>query len=290
MNFNDYLEKQDMTTLSMESCRRIVQYFLTWLQSQGIATDQVSYTDILAYMKHCQKAGVTQRTIQHYLNMIRHLYACLIEQGQIENNPVTGIKVQGVKRKTLYHIFQPAELHALYNSFEVNTLTDKRDKVMLGLMVYQGVKTEELALLEVKDVKLKEGSIEIPGNRNGNSRSLQLESHQVLDIYDYMLQARKEIIGESGSSMQNLFVGRSGGCDVPSFVHYMLMKLSKLRKQPKLNPKQIRASVIMKWLKQYNLRQVQYLAGHRYISSTESYQQNEMDGLSEEVSRFHPLD
>jgi integrase/recombinase XerD len=39
----------------------------------------------------------------------------------------------------------------------------------------------------------------------------------------------------------------------------------------------------------YNLRQAQYLAGHRYISSTESYQQNEMEGLSEEVNQFHPL-
>jgi len=55
------------------------------------------------------------------------------------------------------------------------------------------------------------------------------------------------------------------------------------------NADQLRASVIVKWLKQYNLREVQYLAGHRYISSTESYQQSEMEGLSEEVNQFHPL-
>jgi integrase/recombinase XerD len=47
--------------------------------------------------------------------------------------------------------------------------------------------------------------------------------------------------------------------------------------------------VIVKWLKLYNLRKVQYLAGHRYISSTESYQQSEMEGLTEEVNKFHPL-
>ena len=38
-----------------------------------------------------------------------------------------------------------------------------------------------------------------------------------------------------------------------------------------INAKQIRASVITKWLRMYNLREVQYLVGHRYISSTESY-------------------
>lgn len=55
------------------------------------------------------------------------------------------------------------------------------------------------------------------------------------------------------------------------------------------NADQLRASVIVKWLKQYNLREVQHMAGHRYISSTEAYRQNEMEGLSEEVNQFHPL-
>ncbi|MEL6359273.1 MAG: integrase, partial [Bacteroidota bacterium] len=56
-----------------------------------------------------------------------------------------------------------------------------------------------------------------------------------------------------------------------------------------LNAKQIRASVITKWLRMYNLREVQYLAGHKYISSTEWYLENEMEGLQEEVQQFHPL-
>lgn len=62
--------------------------------------------------------------------------------------------------------------------------------------------------------------------------------------------------------------------------------MRKLRGQNKMVkiPKQIRASVIVKWLRQHNLRQVQHLAGHRYISSTEAYTQNEMaDGGSEQV-------
>ena len=34
---------------------------------------------------------------------------------------------------------------------------------------------------------------------------------------------------------------------------------------------------------------VQYLAGHRYISSVGVYQLNEKEELSEEVNKFHPL-
>ncbi len=277
-----------MTRRSMASCEKAVGLFLTWMKGQSIAPEQGSYTDVLAYMKYCQRNEVTQRTIQNYLNMVRHFYNHLIEQEEIETNPVTRIKIQGVKRKTLYHIFQPHELHAIYNSFETNRLTDKRDKVMLGLLVYQGLKTEELGKLEIKDVKLKEGKIEIPGGRKSNARTLQLEPHQVLEMYDYILQTRKEILERSKMKTEKLFIGLDGGSGVVGFTHYMLVKLGKKYKGI-VNAKQLRASVIMKWLKQYNLRQVQFLAGHRYISSTEAYQQNDMEGLSEEVNKFHPL-
>jgi len=36
-------------------------------------------------------------------------------------------------------------------------------------------------------------------------------------------------------------------------------------------------------------RETQYMAGHRYISSTEAYQQNELEELSEEVGQYHPF-
>ena len=61
-------------------------------------------------------------------------------------------------------------------------------------------------------------------------------------------------------------------------------------KYPRLkNAPQLRASAIVKWLKQYNLRQLQHMAGNRYISSTESYLQKAMEGLLEEIQQYHPL-
>jgi integrase/recombinase XerD len=74
--------------------------------------------------------------------MIKHFYDHLIDQEQTETNPVTGIKIQGVKRKSLYHIFKPQELHTIYNSYQDESLKGKRNKVMLSLLVYQGIKTE----------------------------------------------------------------------------------------------------------------------------------------------------
>jgi site-specific recombinase XerD len=288
MNFTDYLKTKGLTKRTISTFDRILAIFLNWLKKEQMEAQQVRYQDILSFMKHCQKQGTSQRTVQHYLNAVKHFYGHLIVENKIEVNPVTGIKIQGVKRKSLYHIFQPEELHAVYNSYQDESLKGKRNKVMLSLLVYQGIKTEELIKLEVQDVKMREGKIEIHGGVKSVRRLLQLESHQVLEFYDYVNNTRKEILANSGQNTDKLFVSIEGGDSLDSCM-YRLMFWVRRKNKLVVNAKQLRASVIVKWLKMYNLRKVQYLAGHRYISSTETYQQSEMEGLTEEVNRFHPL-
>lgn len=287
-SFNQYLKKLGQSKNSIAACEASVNLFLNWMEKQSIEPEQGSYADVLAYMKYCQKNGTTQRTIQNYVNMIRHFYDHLIEQKQIEINPTSEIKVQGVKRKSLYHIFKPEELHTIYNSYQDESLKGKRNKIMLSLLVYQGVKTEELIKLELRDVKLKEGKIEIPGGLRSESRILQLEAHQVLEFYDYVNNTRKEILAQSKQQTEKLFVSIEGGDSLNSCMTRLMFWVRRKNKLV-VNAKQLRASVIVKWLKTYNLRKVQYMAGHRYISATEAYRQNEMEGLAEEVNKFHPL-
>lgn len=286
MNFEDYLKQKQLSHSSIESYTATLNRFLQWLEKQKIEPEQVRYADVLAYMKHCQQQGAVQRTIQSYLNSIRNFYDHLIEKQQVKTNPLQNVKVQGVKRKSLHKILEPHELHAIYHHYTHETLSGRKNKVIIGLLVYQGLKTEELDKLETKDVKLKEGKIEIPGGRKSNNRTLQLESHQVLDMYDYVKQTRPQIMERTKKQTEKLFVSLESGEKLRT--DYLMEQLKE--QNPKItSAKQIRASVIVKWLRQYNLREVQYLAGHRYISSTEAYQQNEMQGLSEEVNQFHPL-
>jgi site-specific recombinase XerD len=303
-NFKNYLQGKEYSHASIATYERFTDQFLEWLQKENMEVGQVRYQDILLYMKHCSsKKNHSQRTVQHTIITLGHYFDYLQDAQQIEGNPTKGIKVQGVKRKTLYHILEPHELHAIYNSYGAETLSQKKNKVIVGMLVYQGLKTEELDKLETKDVKLKEGKVEIAGSRKSNARTLQLEAHQVLDVYEYVMQVRPQILektkqpayakASAGRQTEKpacrtgrLFVSVEGGEKLR--IDFLM---SQLRKQnPKLeNADQLRASVIVKWLKQHNLREVQYLAGHRYISSTEAYKQNEMEGLSEEVNMFHPL-
>jgi integrase/recombinase XerD len=52
---------------------------------------------------------------------------------------------------------------------------------------------------------------------------------------------------------------------------------------------QIRASVIAEWTKRHDVRIVQYMCGHKYVSATERYQSSHLDELQEQLKKFHPL-
>jgi site-specific recombinase XerD len=72
-------------------------------------------------------------------------------------------------------------------------------------------------------------------------------------------------------------------------IMYHIFKKLKKYNQKVENIKQIRASVITNCLGHYNLRKVQYFAGHPYISSTERYLQDDLESLHEIVNNFHPI-
>lgn len=287
--FKSYLEQRSFSRISIETRLAVISRYLKWLEKEALEAEAITYNDLLLYIKHSQRKGVSQRTVQNYLGTVKLYYDHLIRADKVVINPAQDIKIQGVKRKVLYHIFEPQELHQIYNAQKSESLADRRNKVMLGLLVYQGLKTEELRRLETNHIKLREGKIEVPGGRKSNHRTMTLESHQVMDMYDYILQARPEILKASDQETDKLFTSLTGKPSTISNLTSSFINPLKAQFQHLQNAKQIRASVIVKWLKMYNLREVQVLAGHKFISTTESYRQNDMEGLSEEINQYHPL-
>lgn len=294
--FKEYLKSKAFTNRSIERRMIVIGMFWQWLEKENLEAEEVSYNDLMLYMKYKSKKGAGQRTIQNYMGVIKHFYAHLIREEKVSINPASDIEVKGVKRKMLYHILAPNELQALHHHYPDNTPKEIRNKVMLGLLVNQGLTTTELSKMEVADIDLRKGIIDVKGGHKSDGRELKMESHQVMEMYNYTLQVRQLLMEmnpkrkyQAKIETDKLFVGDGGNSE--NFSNYMTRLMVKLRKMNPsvLNAKQIRASVITKWLKMYNLREVQYLAGHRYISSTESFLENDLEGLSEEVQQYHPL-
>ena len=300
--FTNYLLIKGYGTATIKSFIRDVGYFTQWLEKENVPLEQVSYADVLHYIQS-KRLKVKQRTISIRVNSLKHYFNFLATTGQAGENPTTQLQIRGVKRKTFYELLNRNELESLYHHFELPkedtpdknqnwfktaVLASKRNKVIVGLMVYQGVTVQELKKLTEKDVKLREGKVFITGGRKSEERELTLESHQILDMMEYQLTTRPAIIEQTNKQSDKFFISSGGSEYFTNTIQHLMRKLYKQNSKV-TSAKQIRVSVITHWLKLYNLRQVQHMAGHRYVSSTEAYMVNLMDDLQEDVTRFHPL-
>ena len=77
------------------------------------------------------------------------------------------------------------------------------------------------------------------------------------------------------------------GSKLNNTLNKLLHQITKLEQVKTLQ--QLRASAITRWIKTLNLREAQHRAGHRYVSSTEAYLINDLEGLAEYVAKFHPI-
>lgn len=303
-NFVEYLFIKGYSSATVERYTKEVKRFIRWAEEDNMQVETISYADVLHHIQS-KREQVSQRTISAIINSLKHYYNHLQEIGAVAENPTTQIQIKGVKRRILYHILSKQELESLYenygikeeqesknknqNWYRASYLTRKRNKIILGLIIYQGLNSRELGKLLEKDIQLRAGKVYISGGRKSNERELKLEAHQVLDVMEYTLKIRPELMAlNEANKSENLFVNSQGG----SSFHNVMQQLMKQLKQqnPKVEKvKQIRTSVITHWLKQYNLRQVQYMAGHRYVSSTEAYRINDLDDLQEDIGKYHPI-
>ncbi len=164
-------------------------------------------------------------------------------------------------------------------------------------MIYQALTTDEINRLTIKDVKLKEGIIYIAGTRKSNERELELKPYQIMELMEYQLTTRKELLQQKEAvketdlyfiplpSAGKKYATENDGINIWK----ALSREIKTQNKKFINFQQIRTSIITHWLKQYNLRQVQYMAGHRFISSTESYLANQVEELQMDIDNFHPI-
>lgn len=300
-DFTKYLLQKNYSNTTIESFLADVRKFKTWMAKENIEIENVSYNDITSYLQSF--GNIEQHTKGCYLRGVKKYFNFLIQQEEREDNPAEFIQLKGLKRKTLYDILNRQELDKLYHSytlpdeeskdknqnwFRAKVLAQKRNKVILGLMLYQGLDARDLKLLTVNDVKLREGKIFIPGTRKSNERELKLEALQIMDVMEYLLTTRKELLQLTGKQSEHLFISIGTSERVANIMSYLVKRLQQLNKKV-ISARQLKASVIVHWLKLYNLRQAQYMAGHRYVSSTESFLVNEMEGMIEDIEKCHPI-
>jgi len=314
-----YLQQIGLSKSTIKCYNDEILEFIVWCDTQHIEPEEAGSTDITAYLQHLQHKGQHNKTRNINLNILKHYFDYQVQHQKREDNPARQIKIRGAKTKNLYPIFTKQELETLYHSYtipETNTrqnnpqlfaqsqLSKKRNKAILSLMIYQGLTTDEINRLSLNDIQLKQGTIFIAGTRKSNERILELKPHQIMELMEYQLSTRQQLLvlrhcdtsNACDRRSSNLYfiptpsiAGKIGKNEDGINIWKRFTQELKTNNKKFINFLQVRASVITHWLGQHNLRQVQYMAGHRYVSSTESYLSNNIEDLQKDIDNFHPI-
>ena len=236
--YKNYLLSKGFSTATSESYHKNLLQYIVWTESNQIEAEQSTYNEVISYVQHLKNKAIKQRTIQLHINSLKHYFNWVVKRQLRNNNPTLNINIKGIKRRKLYNIIGKPTLEKIYHDYDIEHLKKdedpniaKRNKIILGLIIYQGLGTLELNRLEVNDVKLREGKIYIKQSRRSNQRTLKLEAHQVLDVMEYTLQVRQAILAGNPKETKQLLLTKGSSDHLQNAIQKLLEKLKKNTKK-----------------------------------------------------------
>lgn len=286
-SFEDHLKKKVNHQKVLESYLYYQEQFMKWLEGENLSVESCQYVDLLSYVKGLKAKERSTYNLTNYIRGIKYYYEYLQSTEQVNHNPARRLNIKGDTYQLPSDLLDRRELNT-YVDCPKETAVQKRNKILLGLAVYQALRLDELEAIEPADIDLHKGTAYIRKTGRGARRTLKLEAHQILPLQEYIKEILPQIRAKSENPNGKLIMstGRSPG------IKELVCDLNKAlrKKYPRFkNLLHIRSSVISLWIEEKNIVEVQYMAGHNSITSTERYKRVSMQDLKKALDRFHPM-
>jgi len=294
MTLSDYLLKQYSPTTAHRYHREISHYLRHHPQAETYLYTQV--VEVLGNYRTRRSARTGKPmsfgAIRTFLCALQQYYAYLIATGRRADNPATSIQLKDTTSRDiqLQHLLSPEELERLLHQPERYSILHNRNHMAIGFMIYQGLTQGELKRLTIGDINVKHATIRIQQSRTLNGRTLPLEPVQLYPIIQYLEIDRPKLLAHSGLDTAVLMISKLGTPETGEGYSYLVERCKHLFPNRTLSVRTIRQSVIANKLRAgIDVRIVQEFAGHKTVSSTEKYQQSQVEELKTEILKKHPL-
>jgi len=311
-SFHSYLLKKGLANTTIRQHEQNISLFLTWLNGESKLLKQCGYPEMIRFIDSSTVASNSfskrNRDINRILTSVTYYFDAVAEKNSLLNNPARNIRIRTHNKRLVHDLLEYNELIELYRYHKSRTPRNIRNQVILGFLIFQGLTARELQNLMIEDLRFEEGQVLIRGDQYNSlkkgtaGRILPLEAIQMVDLVDYLGVIRPKIL--SGKYLNNsgrkpkrnrrvkntnqVILSLKGAADLKNTLHHLFIDLKRGNSKIK-SSSQLRQSLVAHWLTKFNLRRVQYLAGHRFVSSTEWYKGSNMEELKREIDAYHPL-
>jgi site-specific recombinase XerD len=291
MKLEEYLQKK-YSKSTLASNLYNIKRFTDYYQNKA---ETATYKDILNYIAYLRKnCDLHPKTLRHCLYGVKIYFNYLLEIGKRKDHPCSELFLKDKINRQIQvdNLYSPETLENFLKTFKIKRKErlKRRNEVIITLLIYQALTVSEISDLEVENIDLESGEIQIKKGHHQQKRTLPLQAKQILLFYNYLEKERKELLlfNKENPVISYFILGQYGEKVNPHTISKMINEYRK--PSEKLQPMRIRQSVIANLLKKENdTRIVQVFSGHRRASTTIQYKQTELEALQNAVNQYHPI-
>ena len=288
MKLKEYLKSKYSAT-SIRSYENMIRRFRL---SLGELADGAGYHDVLGYIGQLRGQGLHPKSLRNNLFAVKIYFDYLVETGKRTDHPCKylNLKDQVNRQIAVESLYSREVLEELYEHYQARKAENqRRDKIIISLLIYQALTVLEISQIRVEDVKLEAGTVYIRENVKNRGRTLDLKPKQILLMHSYLKEDWKRYWRKRPPRKRfDYFILSENGVQIwKSGINRMINRGRE--KGGRITPMKIRQSVIANLLKEgHGLRVVQAFAGHRRTASTEAYKQTGLEELKAAIEKLHP--
>lgn len=182
--FQAALRAKNRQPATVESYSRDAQDFLRFLQQSGLAIRAVEPETLLWFRDHLlHSIQEAENSVRRKVIGVRQFYRFLVDERVIDDTPFDSVPLPE-RDESLRKAVNESVLEQMINSLPGASLKQARDRAILHLLGFEGIKANELIQLKWTDHLQSKGlrTLSIPGNK---ARTIALASQSAASLEAY---------------------------------------------------------------------------------------------------------
>ncbi|MEK4441170.1 tyrosine recombinase XerC [Niallia sp. FSL K6-0077] len=287
--FIAYLQiEKNYSPYTIEFYTQDINQFFHFMKDQVIdKLEDVSPSDVRIYLTELFSMQLARKTIARKISSLRSFYRFLLREKIVENNPFSAVSIPKLEKR-LPDFFYEEELQQLFLSCDTNTPLGLRNKALLELLYATGIRVGECTKIQLSDIDFSVSTVLVRG-KGQKERYVPFGSfaHNALEAY---IKAGRNQLMKNSTDHSYLFVNYRGGSLTDNGVRDILNKMMNTSSsQGKIHPHKLRHSFATHLLANgADMRTVQELLGHAFLTSTQIYTHVTNEYLKKTYMSYHP--
>lgn len=204
----EWISECDILPATKQDYRRKIALWFRWLAGQEIDPRAPERTHVLEYKQQLQADGKSVYTVNSLVTILKLFYGFCERRGYYDNI-AAGIKSS--KRHTEYSKLPLTAEQAfeLLRSIDATTMVGRRDRLMISLMLFNGLRTCEVERIDIGDFSTREGEPILSIQRKGRT-----DKNEIVVLHPNTVEWLEEYIADRDIAENDpLFISHKRRCD-----------------------------------------------------------------------------